>query len=116
MQDRTQWRAPAPISSASSSRAAAGPGWRAVPDDGSCAVKKTCTERMISAGSRPTAAQWSSRMAFLRRKSAAVNVGLDQMSACSATILRPCRSPPDPIMIGGCGRWTGFGSQTAPLS
>jgi hypothetical protein len=79
-------------------------------------VKKTWTERMISAGSRPMAAQWRSRTALLRRKSAAVKVGLDQMSACSATTRRPCRSPPDPIMIGGRGRWTGFGSQTAPLS
>ena len=45
-----------------------------------------------------------------------MKVGPDQMSACSATIRRPRRSPPDPIMIGGRGRWTGFGSQTAPVS
>jgi hypothetical protein len=79
----TMCRAPASISSPVSSRAPAGPGKRAF-SRGSRAVKKTWAERVISAGSRPMAAQ--------------------------------CWSPPAPIMIGGPGRCTGLGSQTAPAS
>lgn len=47
---RTMWRPPALISS----RASAGPGKRDAPGAaGTRAVKKTWTERVISAGSRP---------------------------------------------------------------
>ena len=37
------------------------------------------------------------------------------MSACAATT-RSSRSPCPPIITGGCGRCTGLGSHTAPVS
>ncbi|HET7016772.1 MAG TPA: hypothetical protein VFI65_22810 [Streptosporangiaceae bacterium] len=48
---------------------------------------------------------------LLRRPGRAV-----QTSACSATTRRVSFRPAPPIVIGGCGRWTGFGSHTVPRS
>ena len=62
----------------------------------------------ISAMSRPTAAQCSSRTATLRRRSSVLPIAF-HISAYIATVRRVFFSPEPPIMIGRCG-WTGRGS------
>ena len=64
--------------------------------------------RSISEGSRPTAAQCSSRIASLRR-TASIPPPMLFMSAYWATSLRVTFSPPPPTQIGRW-RWTGRGS------
>ena len=58
-------------------------------------------ERRISAGSRPTSAQWPSSTSDLCTAVSSGPPGKFQTSACSATTLSVFRSPPPPIQIGG---------------
>ncbi len=66
---------------------------------------------MISAGSRPSAAQCSASTPRSRVNSSIDPLGRFQCWATRATVRRVRRSPRPPMQIGGWGCWTGLGSQ-----
>ena len=69
----------------------------------------------ISAGSRPTSAQWRSSTSSLCRYSATSPKKVFQPVACSATI-RSVRFSPEPPIHSGIRSCSGFGSFWASVS
>ncbi len=77
---------------------------------------RALTELRISAGSRPISAHRSRSTSWCPCQSAGDLVMAFHACACRATARRVRVGPLPPIVIGGIGRCTGFGSQRASVS
>ena len=77
---------------------------------------RTLTEQVISFTSRPMAAQCPARTSFSSSQSSALCAMAFHCWAKRATVRSVRCLPRPPMVSGGCGRCTGFGSHRASVS